>query len=65
MTARKGIVLAGGEGSRMEVLTQDRAKPALPFAGVFRLLDFPLSNLRNSGVDDIRFGTIRMNSTSD
>lgn len=47
------LVLAGGEGSRMEVLTQDRAKPALPFAGVFRLLDFPLSNLRNSGVDDV------------
>lgn len=37
----------------MEVLTQDRAKPALPFAGVFRLIDFPLSNLRNSGIDDV------------
>lgn len=37
----------------MEVLTQDRAKPALPFAGVYRLLDFPLSNLRHSGIDDV------------
>lgn len=37
----------------MEVLTQGRAKPALPFAGVYRLLDFPLSNLRHSGVEDV------------
>ncbi len=37
----------------MEVLTQDRAKPALPFAGVYRLLDFALSNLRHSGIDDV------------
>ncbi len=37
----------------MEVLTQDRAKPALPFAGTYRLLDFALSNLRHSGVDDV------------
>ncbi|GAB2612581.1 glucose-1-phosphate adenylyltransferase family protein [Pseudactinotalea suaedae] len=47
------LVLAGGAGSRMEVLTQDRAKPALPFAGVYRLLDFPLSNLRHSAIDDV------------
>lgn len=47
------LVLAGGQGNRMEVLTQDRAKPALPFAGVYRLLDFPLSNLRHSGVEDV------------
>ncbi len=37
----------------MEVLTQDRAKPALPFAGTYRLLDFALSNLRHSGVDNV------------
>lgn len=37
----------------MEVLTQGRAKPALPFAGVYRLIDLPLSNLRHSGVDDV------------
>ena len=47
------MVLAGGQGGRMEVLTQRRAKPALPFAGVYRLIDMSLSNLRNSGVSDV------------
>ena len=47
------LVMAGGEGGRMEVLTDRRAKPALPFAGVYRLIDLPLSNLRNSGIDDV------------
>jgi glucose-1-phosphate adenylyltransferase len=47
------IIQAGGEGSRMDVLTRERAKPALPFAGVFQLVDFPLSNLANSGVTDV------------
>lgn len=47
------MVLAGGKGSRMEVLTQERAKPAMPFAGVYRLIDLPLSNLRNSGLSDV------------
>jgi glucose-1-phosphate adenylyltransferase len=47
------MVLAGGQGSRMEVLTQERAKPAMPFAGVYRLIDLPLSNLRNSGISDV------------
>lgn len=47
------LVLAGGQGSRMGVLTDDRAKPALPFAGAYRLLDFALSNLRHSGIDDV------------
>lgn len=47
------MVLAGGQGSRMEVLTERRAKPALPFAGVYRLIDLPLSNLRNSGITDV------------
>jgi glucose-1-phosphate adenylyltransferase len=46
------MVLAGGEGSRMDVLTGKRAKPAMPFAGVYRLIDLPLSNLRNSGISD-------------
>ena len=45
------IIQAGGAGSRMDVLTRERAKPALPFAGVFQLVDFPLSNLAHSGVD--------------
>ena len=47
------LVLAGGEGGRLDVLTEERAKPALPFAGVFRLIDFTLSNCRNSGVSDV------------
>ena len=43
------IVLAGGEGKRLMPLTADRAKPAVPFGGVYRLVDFALSNLANSG----------------
>ncbi|MCY0906478.1 glucose-1-phosphate adenylyltransferase [Arthrobacter sp. H14-L1] len=43
------IVLAGGEGKRLMPLTADRAKPAVPFAGGYRLIDFALSNLANSG----------------
>jgi glucose-1-phosphate adenylyltransferase len=45
-----GIVLAGGAGTRLAPLTADRAKPAVPFGGVFRLIDFALSNLANSGI---------------
>jgi glucose-1-phosphate adenylyltransferase len=45
-----GIVLAGGAGTRLAPLTDDRAKPAVPFGGVFRLIDFALSNLANSGI---------------
>ena len=47
------IVQAGGAGGRMDVLTLERAKPALPFAGSYQLLDFPLSNLVNSSVEDV------------
>jgi len=47
------IIQAGGAGSRMDVLTAERAKPALPFAGVYQLVDFPLSNLAHSNVDDV------------
>jgi glucose-1-phosphate adenylyltransferase len=45
-----GIVLAGGEGKRLWPLTADRAKPAVPFGGNYRLIDFVLSNLVNAGV---------------
>ena len=48
-----GIVLAGGEGKRLMPLTADRAKPAVPFAGNYRLIDFALSNLINSGLRQI------------
>jgi glucose-1-phosphate adenylyltransferase len=47
------IIQAGGAGGRMEVLTAERAKPALPFAGSYQLIDFPLSNLANSGISDV------------
>src|SRR3954462_4210793 len=48
-----GIVLAGGEGKRLAPLTQDRAKPAVPFGGNYRLIDFVLSNLVNAEVRQI------------
>ncbi|MCU1545916.1 MAG: glgC [Homoserinimonas sp.] len=48
-----GIVLAGGEGKRLMPLTADRAKPAVPFGGNYRLVDFALSNLINSGMRQI------------
>ncbi|WP_216328540.1 glucose-1-phosphate adenylyltransferase family protein [Deinococcus aestuarii] len=47
------IVLAGGKGSRLAPLTTERAKPAVPFLGTYRLIDFSLSNLVNSGVGDV------------
>jgi len=48
-----GIVLAGGAGTRLAPLTADRAKPAVPFGGVYRLVDFALSNLANSSIRKI------------
>lgn len=48
-----GIVLAGGEGKRLMPLTADRAKPAVPFGGGYRLIDFALSNLINSGLRQV------------
>jgi len=48
-----GIVLAGGAGTRLAPLTDDRAKPAVPFGGVYRLVDFALSNLANSSIRKI------------
>jgi len=47
------VVLAGGKGTRLEPLTRDRAKPAVPFGGVYRIIDFPLSNCINSGLRQI------------
>src|SRR5688572_28689589 len=44
------VVLAGGKGSRLEPLTRDRAKPAVPFGGAYRIIDFTLSNCLNSGM---------------
>jgi glucose-1-phosphate adenylyltransferase len=47
------VVLAGGKGSRLEPLTRDRAKPAVPFGGGYRIIDFSLSNCLNSGIRKI------------
>lgn len=47
------MLLAGGQGSRLGILTQGVAKPAVPFGGKYRIIDFPLSNCINSGIDTI------------
>ena len=47
------MLLAGGQGSRLYVLTGDMAKPAVPFGGKFRIIDFPLSNCANAGIDTV------------
>ena len=47
------MLLAGGQGSRLKVLTQKTAKPAVPFGGKYRIVDFPLSNCVNSGIDTV------------
>ncbi len=47
------MLLAGGQGSRLYALTQNLAKPAVPFGGKYRIIDFPLSNCINSGIDTV------------
>jgi glucose-1-phosphate adenylyltransferase len=47
------VILAGGKGTRLEPLTRDRAKPAVPFGGKYRIIDFALSNFVNSGIHSI------------
>ena len=47
------MILAGGQGSRLGILTRDNAKPAVPFGGKYRIIDFPLSNCSNSGIDTV------------
>ena len=53
----RAVILAGGEGSRLGVLTDRRAKPAVPFAGKYRIIDFTLSNCVNSGIVDVMIVT--------
>ena len=56
MARKKEIVamlLAGGQGTRLQVLTKDMAKPAVPFGGKYRIIDFPLSNCSNSGISTV------------
>ena len=47
------LILAGGVGSRLNILVQQRAKPAVPFAGIYRIIDFSLSNVMNSGLKKV------------
>src|SRR5689334_11913502 len=47
------VILAGGQGERLSVLSAKRAKPAVPFAGKYRIIDFTLSNCVNSGITDV------------
>lgn len=47
------LILAGGRGSRLDILSENRVKPAVPFAGKFRIIDFALSNCTNSGIFNI------------
>ncbi len=47
------MLLAGGQGTRLYVLTENTAKPAVPFGGKYRIIDFPLSNCVNSGIDTV------------
>ena len=49
----RAVILAGGEGSRLGILTAKRTKPAVPFAGKYRIIDFTLSNCVNSGLFDV------------
>ncbi|MGE5327500.1 MAG: sugar phosphate nucleotidyltransferase, partial [Deltaproteobacteria bacterium] len=47
------MILAGGAGTRLGILSDTRAKPAVPFAGKYRIIDFPISNCVNSGIFDL------------
>ena len=47
------VILAGGEGERLSILSSVRAKPAVPFGGKYRIIDFALSNCVNSDIDDV------------
>lgn len=59
------LVQAGGQGSRMDVLTRERAKPVLPFAGVHRLIDFPMSALLHAGIEDVWVSVQYLSSSMD
>jgi len=47
------MILAGGKGTRLSILSEHRAKPAVPFGGIYRIIDFTLSNVWNSGLRQV------------
>ena len=53
MKRTMAVILAGGEGERLSILSQERAKPAVPFGGKYRIIDFTLSNCVNSDIHDV------------
>ena len=53
MKRTMAVILAGGEGERLSILSQERAKPAVPFGGKYRIIDFTLSNCVNSDIDNV------------
>ena len=53
MKPTMAVILAGGEGERLSILSSVRAKPAVPFGGKYRIIDFTLSNCVNSGIDNV------------
>lgn len=53
MNKTLAMILAGGVGKRLSILSKLRAKPAVPFAGIYRIIDFTLSNVMNSGINDV------------
>ncbi len=65
-TKMLGIILAGGKGTRLGKLTANQAKPAVPFGGRYRIIDFPLSNCANSGVRNVgvitQYEPLRLNN---
>ena len=63
MTKVLGLILGGGQGSRLYPLTKERAKPAVPLAGKYRLIDIPMSNCLHAGIDKIAILT-QFNSAS-
>ena len=60
------MLLAGGQGSRLYALTSEAAKPYMPFGGKYRIIDFPLSNCANSGIDTVgvltQYQPLKLNS---
>jgi glucose-1-phosphate adenylyltransferase len=60
------MLLAGGQGSRLYALTKNEAKPSIPFGGKYRIIDFPLSNCANSGIDTVgvltQYRPLKLNS---